>query len=170
MRNAPCAGLGQKIRDLREKRQESVLEVSGALEIDPKMLEGIETGALRPPEEIMDLLCSHFNVSDSETDRLWKLAGYELQDDNPFSQLAKTMVVVMGIDGRTLFTDSADLTANQNGITLQFNQISSKGQNVPVARVGMSYEHAQQLQEVLAKTLLYKRYGRQRQLPDSNQA
>ena len=168
MRNAPYARLGKKIKELREKHQESLAEMSGALEIDPKMLEGIETGALMPPEEIMDLLCSHFNMTNAQADRLWKMAGYEIKEDldQPL-ELPKTMVIVMGIDGRTLYTDSADLSANQTGVTLQFNQQNPNGQSLPIARVGMSYEHAQKLQESLSKVLLYKQYSRPKQLPEA---
>ena len=63
------------------------------------MLEGIETGALRPPEEIMDLLCSHFNMTNAQ----WQIAygkwpAMKIKEDldQPL-ELPKTMVIVHGL-------------------------------------------------------------------------
>ena len=63
--NAPFKPLGSHLRYLREQIQESVAEVSGAVEIDMDALERFEQGVERPSEDILMLLINHFNIQDN---------------------------------------------------------------------------------------------------------
>src|SRR6266705_3475310 len=73
----PFKSLGERLKGLRQKLQESVAEVSGAVEIEEKALERMEQGYERPSEDILLLLINHFNIQDDEAAGLWKLAGYD---------------------------------------------------------------------------------------------
>ena len=165
----PYNRLGKRLKTLREKRQESLAEVSGAVEIEEFVLQHIEAGRLRPAEEILVLLMNHFDMPEPEADKLWELAGYEPTEEpsaaNPLPEIKQAMMVLLGLDGRTLSTDSAEIISNDSGIVLQFAQHSAQGQHVPIARVGMSHEQAAKLAQILQKTLLYNTYQRPKGLP-----
>src|ERR1700683_4187621 len=75
--NAPYITLGQHLKYVREQSRQSLLEVSGAVEIDEDRLERIEAGIERPAEDILLLLISHFGVADREAVQLWELADYD---------------------------------------------------------------------------------------------
>lgn len=157
---------------MRERLQESVAEVSGAVEIDEDKLERIEQGIERPSEEILMLLMSHFNMQDTEAVQVWELAGYDrnlgpdvaggITDD--FSAV-KPMVMLLAIDVRTQYTDGVEITADQAGLTMNFTQQAGKGGVQPVARVGMSLEQAEAVARALQQALLHGRYARRKGLP-----
>src|SRR5579883_1980269 len=71
----PFALLGKQLRSLRETRRESVAEVSGAVEIDPELLERFERGEECPSEDILTLLISHFDMREQDALQLWEWAG-----------------------------------------------------------------------------------------------
>jgi transcriptional regulator with XRE-family HTH domain len=73
----PFENLGNKLKSVRVERKRSLSEVSGAVEIDDKVLEQIERGEQRPAEEILALLISYFELKDEEATSIWKLAGYD---------------------------------------------------------------------------------------------
>jgi len=159
----PYRTLGFQLRSLREKKQESITDVSGAVEIDTNLLVSIENGSKLPSEDILLLLISHFGLKNEEAMKLWKLAGYDsLIDNNPStdnheSQTPPNLMLVLPLDVRVVYTDTVQITANNYGIVLNFLQNSAQktSQSMTVARVGMSREYAQTvitlLQEVLAK-------------------
>jgi transcriptional regulator with XRE-family HTH domain len=156
--NSPFSPLGKHLRFLREQVQESVAEVSGAVEIDIDTLERIEQGKERPSEDILMLLISHFNMQDHEAVQLWELAGYDDSKGDKFSlpsELSgKPMLVLLAMDVRTMYSDGIQVTANQGGVTMHFTQ--GKGQ--PVARVGMSREQAEAVLRTLQTVLLQSKY------------
>src|SRR5205807_9580549 len=84
-RQAPFTMLGKQLKLLRENRQESVAEVSGAVEIDIDILERIERGEERPSEDILMLLIDHFGMQDHEAAELWESAGYNHDSSGRFS-------------------------------------------------------------------------------------
>jgi hypothetical protein len=162
----PFQTLGTHLRYLREQLQESLAEVSGAVEIDEAALERIESGRERPAEDILLLMISHFNMQDQEAVQLWELAGYDgevpghgkTDDDSSGPQNSKPFVVLLAIDARTMYTDGADITANQAGITMHFTQANGQKQPLPVARLGMSYEQAYRVLQGLQQALLRSKY------------
>lgn len=169
-KQTPFATLGKHLRYLREQHSESLAEVSGAVEIDERALNRIEDGVERPPEDILLLLINHFDMQDQEAVQLWELAGYDNRDQpNDSTKLEdliaeatsqtgngqqKPMMVVLGVDVRTMYTDNAEIVANNAGLTITFNQDSVNKQSVPVSRIGMSYEQAERLCVALQRVLL----------------
>lgn len=162
---APYITLGQHLKYVREQSNESLIEVSGAVEIETEVLERIEAGIERPAEDILLLLISHFNVADREALQLWELAAYDtetpeqLRPDNIEQQLqGKQIVMLVGMDNRSIYSDGLDVIWNRAGVTLNFTQAAGQSQVVPVAKVGMSYEQAHNVMRTLEQALLRAKY------------
>lgn len=168
----PFKTLGTHLKYLRERIDESISEVSGAVEIDDEKLDRIEQGIERPSEEILMLLISHFNVLDNEAVQIWELAGYDrrltpdasmtMQDD---IQAAKPIVMLLSVDVRAQYTDSVEVTANKAGLTMTFMQVGGQERPQPVAKVGMSYEQAEAVMAAMQHALLLGKYQGPKGLP-----
>lgn len=163
----PFKTLGTQLKQLREQVKESLAEVSGAVEIDTEELEKIEDGSRRPSEEILLLLISHFGMQGSEALRLWEMAGYSDMPSERFTvpqeETAannKPVVMLMAMDMRTVYSDGIDVTANQSGVMMNFSQTVDQSQKAPVAKVGMSYEQAEQVLHTLQQALLKAKYSK----------
>lgn len=171
--NAPYQTLGAELRNMRERSNETLAEVSGAVEIDLEALEKIESGVERPSEDILMLLISHFNIQDHEAVRLWETAGYESYDaDTPRpvrpENIDKAALILLAMDARIMYSDNASVQANDSGIVMTFSQTAHQGPSVPVSKVGMSYEQATKVLEALERALLYgKHQGKPKRLPPS---
>jgi hypothetical protein len=158
-KQAPFATLGTHLKYLREQSRESLAEVSGAVEIDEAALGRIEAGLERPDEEILLLLISHFDMQDQEAVQLWELAGYDGEvpeqirpaDTVPGS---KSVVMLLALDTRTMYTDGVEAKAGPGGITLNFTQANGRGEAAPVARLGMSYEQAEEAMRALYRSIM----------------
>ncbi|MCA9343078.1 helix-turn-helix transcriptional regulator [Candidatus Saccharibacteria bacterium] len=148
----PFKLFGEQIKTLREKSKESLLEVSSAVEIDEFTLKEIEFGSKLPDEDILILLMNHFNVKDKDAVTLWELAGYGKEETKDLNeeQLLKQIMMVVPVDNRVSYSDSAHISANKNGVVIDFKL--SAGNNKPqiISRVGMGLEQA----EALARSLL----------------
>ncbi len=161
---APFITLGKHLKYVREQSRHTITEVSGAVEIDEQRLERIEAGIERPAEDILLLLISYFGVQDREAVQLWELANYDsdmpehIRPDSISDISSKSVVMLVGIDTRTMYSDGVDVIWNQAGITLNFTQTSSPSQSLPVARVGMSYQQAEQVLQTLQQALLHAKY------------
>jgi len=152
---SPFRPLGRRLKELREKANESLAEVSGAVEIDVRELASYELGQSRPTEEVLLMLISHFSAQDEEAVQLWELAGYGV------TKLSSAqMTSDISASGNTsaknpiLFTDVVDVMVNNYGVVMNFMQ--SSGPNVKpstVARIGMSREHAKSVLQILQMTL-----------------
>ena len=161
----PFGPLGRRLKRMRVIRQESLAEVSGAVEIEPDQLTSIETGVLRPNEEILLLLISHFNLKDEEADKLWKLAGYEQQTETaaPASE-PQAAFALNPEDLKIVYTDMIHISVNTYGVVMNFMQSSgAQSQPLAISRVGMSREHAESMLKLLQQSLELK----QKQLPSS---
>jgi transcriptional regulator with XRE-family HTH domain len=149
--------LGSELQKIRLKNRQSIAEVSGSVEIDIEELARYENGESRPPEEILLLLISHFNLSEEKAGSLWQLAGYS--KDEPRAQdfideLHQAGAFVLPQDARILFTDVTHASANQHGVTINFMQSAGPmGKPMIVSRMGMSREHAENLRQLLDKIL-----------------
>lgn len=174
----PYQKLGTYLRTIRQKVQESVAEVSGAVEIDAEMLERIEQGVELPSEDILLLLISHFGLGDDEAVNLWGLAGYEQQpetdrnwetgrrEDPP--HMSKQPVVVLALDSRVVYSNGVEVVSDKAGVVMNFTQYVDQNQGaVPVARVGMSYEQAEQVFLTLQRALLRSKYAGPKILPEA---
>jgi len=158
--NQPFRPLGKQLKSLREKRQQSLAEVSGAVEIDPETLSAIEEGIERPGEDILLLLISHFATKEDVATKLWELAGYSHDElpvqnaVNDFQGKAQNGVVVLPAEARIVYTEMVHVMVNNYGVVMNFMQTGGPGsQPLAVSRVGMSREHAKSVLEVLQKTL-----------------
>ena len=166
----PFKTLGDKLKTIRQKLHESVAEVSGAVEIDEQSLQRIEQGKERPSEDILLLLINHFGMQDDDASSLWQLAGYDQpsydREDNhsiPHGDSPnRTMVMIMAVDPRVIYSDGVQVTANSNGVIMGFSQGVGTPQAITTAKIGMSREQAYALLRVLQQTL---EASKPRQLP-----
>ena len=151
---APFKTLGDHLRYLREQVKESLAIVAGAVEIDEQKLERIEAGKERPDEEILLLLINHFAMQDQEAVQLWELAGYngdvpeQFQPKDHLHLNGKSIVMLLALDQRVIYTDGAEVDMSPAGVTVTFTQ-GGQEQTTPVARLGMSYEQAQEVLSAL---------------------
>ncbi|MBI4033813.1 helix-turn-helix transcriptional regulator [Candidatus Saccharibacteria bacterium] len=137
--------LGRKLKELRSHANETLADASGAVEIDVRELAAIELGQSRPSEEVLMLLISHFGAGGEDAVKLWELAGYGID------KIPEPAAVT---DKPILFTDIVDVVVNKYGVVMNFMQGGSQGaQPAPVARVGMSREHARSVLQILQVTL-----------------
>lgn len=154
--NYPYKQLGAFFKRMRQKKQESLDEVSGAVEIDTEHLSEIERGAKRPSEDILLLLISYFSVNEDEAVKVWEMAGYDQPDDKPVhgTEEVAQPVLVMPMDARIVYTDLAHISSNKYGLTINFLQSDGIGNKpLAVSRIGMSREHAEKLLKTLEKAL-----------------
>jgi transcriptional regulator with XRE-family HTH domain len=155
----PFKTLGEKLKTIRQKLHESVAEVSGAVEIDEQTLQRIEQGHERPSEDILLLLINHFGMGDDEAAGLWQLAGYDRPHDHddrggvPAGDQNRTVLMIMAVDPRVIYSDGAQVTANKNGVILGFSQGVGTPHAITTAKIGMSREQAYSLMRTLARTL-----------------
>lgn len=149
----PYRQFGQRLSEIRKALQESVSEVSGAVEIETETFKRYERGEERPSEDILSLLIDHFAIKEDEADELWELAGYS-QDQPKSDDLPNvTAFMVLPVDSRIVYTDTAHVSINNFGVVMNFMQNGPQNQPMAVARVGMSLDHAKSVLDVLAKTI-----------------
>jgi hypothetical protein len=150
---SPYRSLGRQLKQLRSRVNESLAEASGAVEIDAKELASFELGKLRPTEDVLLLLISHFGAKDDEAVKLWEMAGYGL-DKAPAAHMANEELRLQPAnENRVLFTDIVDIVVNKYGVIMNFMQTGPADSGQPVARVGMSREHAKSILRILQNTL-----------------
>lgn len=160
----PFKNLGSELAKLRNDLHESLAEVSGAVEIDGELLGRYEAGEIRPSEEILQLLISHFEVRDEQADRLWELAGFNQTksssiDGNNDHLVQQPAIMLLPVDARIVYTDVVHVTVNGYGVVMNFLQNNGPNNSpLPVSRVGMSMEHAKSVIEVLQKTIEQANY------------
>ena len=147
--SVPFARLGQRLSQIRKSLQETVTEVSGAVELDNEELLRFERGETRPSEDVLALLINHFDIRDDEADELWDLAGYNAKEDS--AQIPS--LVVVPVDNRIIYTDTAHVSINNFGVVMNFMQNNPNNQPVSVSRIGMSMEHAKSILKVLNETI-----------------
>ncbi len=151
----PFEPLGVQLRRLREHRQETLADASGAVEIEVEQLIDIEKGVKRPSEDILLLLISHFATKEDEAGRLWRLAGYSSNDVLPHSLDEENVNSLSVIEeSRIAYTDSVHIVTNNYGLVINFLQSNTQHNKAQVAaRVGMSKEHAVHILETLKQAL-----------------
>lgn len=150
--------LGSALKHARETRSESLMEVSGAVEVDVDVLERIESNEHRPSEELLLLLINHFSMPEDEASNIWQMAGYSKEQNSlpnfDHSEALKQIAFVMPMDIRIVYTDLVQASANNHGLVMNFMQTGGPGnQPLAVARVGMSFEHARSVIDLLELTL-----------------
>src|SRR6266576_693118 len=152
LNKSPYKTLGRYLKDLRSRANESLAEASGAVEIDVRELAGFELGKNRPSEDVLLLLLSHFGAKDEEAIKLWEMAGYGM-DKVPASHMANSNSSTTVDNTRIIYTDIVDVMVNNYGVVMNFMQGGPANSAHPVARVGMSREHAKSVLKILEITL-----------------
>jgi transcriptional regulator with XRE-family HTH domain len=155
---SPFRPLGRQLKALRDKANESLAEVSGAVEVDVRQLASFELGQTRPTEEVLLLLISHFGAHDDEAVKLWELAGYGVSKVAAAQMSSDTAAHQQNSNAQQLkpilFTDVVDIMVNNYGVVMNFMQSSGPNSKPnAVARVGMSREHAKSVLQILQVTL-----------------
>lgn len=167
---APFQTLGTHLKYLREQLKESRAEVAGAVEIEEAQLASIEAGLERPAEEVLLLLISHFEMPDPEAVQLWESAGYEGEvpdqlQPKDMQNGAKTVVMLLGVDTRTMYTDGVEISAGPAGVNLTFTQAGGDEPQT-IGRFGMSYDQAEQVLRALYHSIeTGKQLNQPKQLP-----
>jgi hypothetical protein len=180
----PHKTFGRYLKTMRQRFQESLGEVSGAVEIAVEQLDLFERGAELPNEDILMLLISHFGLGDDEAVKMWELAGYDLsirqrmQDGEQIETStseehgfrAPNPVMMIALDNRVLYTNGADIVTDESGVVINFVQTDSTNQQrYAVSRMGMSYVQAEQLLQTLSRALMHKKYlSGPKQLPPTS--
>lgn len=151
-KEVPNKNIGEFLKARRERLNESLAEVSGAVEIDIDYLQRIEVGTELPSEDILILLMSHFSVDESEARNLLRLAGYSNPDDANLvdEQIAKQIFMLMPMMIPVLMADDVVVTPGTSTVTLAFSQ---PGNSTPVAKVGLSKDQAARLLRQLHECL-----------------
>lgn len=145
-RKQPFRVFGEHLKMLREGAKESLLEVSGAVEIDEAKLKSIESGNELPDEDILILLMNHFDVADNDAVKLWELAGYGKEEVKPMNEdFLKQVMMVVPLDNKVAYSDVANINANTKGVVIEFGLGAGLDQPQNIAKVGMSLEQAKQL-------------------------
>lgn len=157
----PFKNLGVKLRLARVRLQESLADVSGAIEVDSETLRKIERGEQPPSEETLLLLISYLDINDNEAVRLWELAGFQGTPYGTTSEEPDTGTALMPLDLRVVYTDGVHISKNDFGVVMNFLQSTGFGQPLAIARVGMSKNHAEQVLALLQKVLADPDSGRQ---------
>ena len=145
--------LGSALKKLRLKYQQSIAEVSGSVEVDVEQLASYENGEDRPSEEILLLLISHFDLSETMASKLWQLAGYhrdEFSNELLPDEAKQASAFVLLQNAQIVYSDVTHAAANQHGIVLNFMQSGGPmGKPLVVSRLGLSREHAKHLVDLL---------------------
>lgn len=155
LNKSPYRPLGKRLKALRARANESLAEASGAVEIDVRELASFELGKVRPTEDVLLLLISHFGAKDDEAVRLWEMAGYGMERI-PASHMINNEALAgqsASPDSRVIFTDVVDIVVNNYGVIMNFMQTGPANTSQPVARVGMSREHAKSILQILQTTI-----------------
>ena len=103
-------------------------------------------------------------MADREALQLWELAQYDgeipeqIKPESLEDLGNKPVVMLVGFDTRTIYSDGLDVIWNQAGITMNFTQMNTPTTSNPVARVGMSYDQAQRVLNTLQQAILRAKY------------
>ena len=168
--NAPFTTLGKHLKYVRQQLDQSLAEVSGAVEIEEQRLERIEAGVERPTEDILLLLISHFGMQEQQAVQLWELADYgdELPDQikqDVEQVINKSVVMLLAMDTRAIYSDGVEVDVTKAGITLNFTQAGGQANNTPVSRVGMSIDQAEEVARSIQQAVLTAKYSGTKLLP-----
>ena len=158
LHNSPFTALGSALCAVRLKSKEPLAEVAAAVEVSIERLRLFEEGELRPSEEILELIISHFTLPEKDADKLWELAGFDKKSESAesfeYPDTNQQNIMVTPLDARIVYTDMVHVMVNNYGVVMNFMQgAGPNNQPLAVSRIGMSREHAKSVLEVLQKTL-----------------
>lgn len=161
----PYSKLGQKLTQLRKELQETLPEVSGAVELDTEIIASYERGETRPSEDVLSMLITHFDIPEDEAEELWELAGY-LPASDPTPNMPLQTMIVIPVENKIIYSDNVKVEVNKQGVVVSFSQDGVSGQPALVSRIGMSLDQAKKVSEVLSDTIKRaENAGKPKQLP-----
>lgn len=158
------ATLGNELRKIRKNAGQTITEVAQALNVDRSHLTKVELDQDRPSEQLLQALIAHFSLERVTASRLWHLAGFselvtakkyggkeKSMDDSAMVPSKVSSAPNINIDPNkpTLYTDSIFINSSDFGLVVDFARRIGPEQHFVVTSVGMSFEHAKKLVEVL---------------------
>lgn len=167
----PFLKFGERIRKYRVQKGENVTQAARALELDRTYLSRLENGHLQPARKLLEKICNYYSITYDEASEVFTLAGYSgkdivmgIKDRKEVDQLEENQItginsdkgIELNVPGSTvvLYTDSAFVTTNEFGCTIDFAQrLGSTNKHNVVARVGMSKDHMRALIKALQDRL-----------------
>ncbi|MDO8639201.1 MAG: DUF3467 domain-containing protein [Candidatus Daviesbacteria bacterium] len=165
---------GNKIREFRKNKEESLLRVSSSLGIDKTYLSKLENGHLKPSKKILERISNYYSLSEEKMIILYDFAGYgeeEKQfrqnederevikmDESPSSVITKGKegAVEIGVPNnvQVLYSNAVFITSDDFGVVLDFAQrLGSTSNHNVVSRIGMSFDHAENFLKVLKENI-----------------
>jgi transcriptional regulator with XRE-family HTH domain len=140
----PYRKLGAELRKLRQEAQETLLDVSAAVEVETQYLMRIEAGVVQPSEDILILLMNHFDVDDKQALFLWQQANYI--DDKSDASLPTQVFIMPFADNKVYYSDQVSVSTSKSGdVVVSFFQPGADGKPVATTRVGMNQSTTQEL-------------------------
>lgn len=164
--------LGQEIRNYRKAAKQSLETTAGVLGIDRSHLNKIELGIYKPSEKLLNQIIAHFSVEGIKANRLRDLLthgpvehvvveGIQRKEEMKETKSEITVeqpsvqVTIDPAKVQVLYTDSTFVNSSDYGLVLDVAQTApGNSQQFIVARIGMSFEHAKKLVEVMNDHLL----------------
>jgi transcriptional regulator with XRE-family HTH domain len=156
---------GDEIRKIRKESGQTLADTAAAINVDRSHLTKIELGQDRPSEQLFMSLMAHFSIDRVTAQRLWSLAGFtgefvtaehfggkeKRMDENSIVPVPQAQAANVNFDPAkpTLYTDSIFINSSDFGLVVDFARRLGPEQHFVVSSVGMSFEHAKKLLEVL---------------------
>lgn len=156
--------LGKEIRKLRKETDQSLFDTASALGVERSHLNKIELGTYKPSAKMLEQIITHFSVKGNKANRLRKLRGEEVErlvvgleeergDNMDLEKRPATQVSLNPVSSPVLYSDSIMVSSSDYGLVLDIAQSIGTGKQHVVARVGMSFDHAKKLAEVISDNL-----------------
>jgi transcriptional regulator with XRE-family HTH domain len=159
-----ATNFGSEIRGIRQATGETLYQTAAAIGIDRSHLTKIELGQDRPSERIVQALFAHFSLKRVTAARLWSLAGFTSELVMAEDYRGKEIVHMSNVPANlpiqpasvnvdptkpTYYTDSIFINSSDFGLVIDFARKVGPEQHFVVTSVGMSFDHAKKLVEVL---------------------
>lgn len=156
--------IGMSLRKLRKQRKESLEQTAKAVGVERSYLNKVELDKIHPSVKLLDKLIGHFSVEGNNATDLRQRAGHipfpiisgqsgkegnYMADQSIVAPSASAQVNVNPLATPVLFTDSTFVSSSNYGLVLDIAQTVGGQQHNVVARVGMSFDHAKKLIEII---------------------
>jgi len=157
---------GLELREIRKSAGESLAITAAHLGIDRSHLNKVELGIYKPSSELLDKIIAHFSVEGKKARQLRDFIERgqvehvvvgseqgkgEVMQQNLAPQEQGVQVTVDPTKVQILYSDSTFVSSSDYGLVLDVAQTApgNPKQQFVVARIGMSFDHAKKLLEVI---------------------
>jgi len=157
--------MGRKVRQERVDRDLSLADLGAQVGVDRTLISKIENGHYQPTESMLQKIIDVLSLDKQRAAEIWALSGrpsgpiitqYNLaqyediaMNQQPTEQVSQNVQID---PNRTpiLYSDGVAVTSSEFGMVFDFGQRVGPTNNANiVARIGISYEHARKLLEVI---------------------